>query len=312
MGKYGQSHGQISTTNNFTELFECLLTVDAYRAKILNSTHGDSITRKVALRKRFSMNRSLKKLLFFTVLTYLFAWSWWIPLLWKKIIVYPGQGWPTHLIGLTAPAISAIVLTAIFDRRTGLKDLWIRTKRLVPKKLSWGLIIITASCAFAPVILLKSVSVEDLTQYSGAPAIGIFGILIVLILNGYGEELGWRGFLAEELLKNRSVAKTAFWIWLIWMPWHLPLFWVVASYREMGLIGFLGWAVTIYFGSVFLTWLYVYNNNSVLMVVLWHVAYNYAVATDAAVGMTASIVSSGVIFIAIWVMRRPEESRNRV
>jgi len=272
----------------------------------MDGAQADSIIRKMALRNHFPLKRPQKKLLLFAVLTYLLAWSWWIPLLWKKIIVYPGQGWPTHLIGLTAPAISAILITAFFDRATGLIDLWSRSKRLVRKKLSWGLIIFTAGCAFAPVILLKSVSIEDLSQYSGAPAIGILGILIVLILNGFGEELGWRGFLAEELLKSKSVAKSAFWIWLVWMPWHFPLFWVVASYREMGVFGFIGWAVSIYFGSVFLTWLYVYNNHSVLMVVLWHVAYNYAVATDAAVGITASIVSSGVIFLAIWVMRRPE------
>ena len=35
MGKYGQSYGQVLTTNNFTELLECPLIVDAYRATLL-------------------------------------------------------------------------------------------------------------------------------------------------------------------------------------------------------------------------------------------------------------------------------------
>ena len=92
------------------------------------------------------------------------------------------------------------------------------------------------------------------------------------------------------------------------MPWHLPLFWVVQSYTKMGIFGFLGWAITIYFGSVFLTWFYRYNKESVLLVVIWHVSYNYAVATDAAVGLTASIVSAGVIFLAIWAVRSDRAS----
>ena len=35
MGKYGQSYGQISITNNFTKLFVCQLIVEAYRATLL-------------------------------------------------------------------------------------------------------------------------------------------------------------------------------------------------------------------------------------------------------------------------------------
>ena len=35
MGKYGQSYGHISTTNNFTKLFVCQQIVEAYRATLL-------------------------------------------------------------------------------------------------------------------------------------------------------------------------------------------------------------------------------------------------------------------------------------
>ena len=35
MGKYGQSYGQISTTNNFRKLFVWHLIVEAYRATLL-------------------------------------------------------------------------------------------------------------------------------------------------------------------------------------------------------------------------------------------------------------------------------------
>jgi hypothetical protein len=38
MGKYGQSYGQISTTNNFRKLFVWHLIVEAYRATLLPKT----------------------------------------------------------------------------------------------------------------------------------------------------------------------------------------------------------------------------------------------------------------------------------
>lgn len=253
------------------------------------------------------MNNSLK-LPVFVAITYLIAWSWWVPMAISGTIVKPGVGWPTHLIGLMSPSIAALIVTYIFDERAGVINLLNRAKKVVVTKFSVTIVAITAICAFAPVLLLDSVDLKDLGRYSGAPEAGFFAIIVVLVLNGYGEELGWRGFLAHELLQKNSLIKTSTIIWALWMPWHLPLFWVVKSYTQMGIFGFLGWAVTIYFGSVFLTWFYRYNRESVLVVVIWHVSYNYAVATDAAVGLTASIVSAGVIFLAIWAVRSDKAS----
>lgn len=243
------------------------------------------------------------KIPMFVGLTYLFAWSWWVPMAINGTMVKPGVGWPTHLIGLMSPSLAALIVTYVFDKSTGIIHLLNRAKKVVVNKFSVTIIAITAICAFAPVILLDSVDLKDLSRYSGAPEAGLLAIIVVLVLNGYGEELGWRGFLAHELLKKHSLIKTSTIIWAIWMPWHLPLFWVVQSYTKMGIFGFIGWAVTIYFGSVFLTWFYRYNRESVLVVVIWHVTYNYAVATDAAVGLTASIISAGVIFLAILAIR---------
>lgn len=236
-------------------------------------------------------------------LTYLLAWLWWIPLAINKKVIYPGVGWPTHLIGLMAPAIAAFIVIYFESGSTGIKNLWSRITRFSFNKFTAFLTLATLVFAFIPVLFDNSISLSDLGKYSGAPDKGLLAILLVLLVNGYGEEIGWRGYLAEKFLKEDSISKTAFKIWLVWAPWHLPLFFVLDTYKEMNLFMLVGWLVSIYFGSVVLTWFYKYSNNSLFVVVSWHIAYNLSVATAASKGVATAIVSSLVIFGAIWILR---------
>ena len=60
MGKYGQSYGQISTTNNFTKLFVYQLIVEVYRATLLLIKRGGIKPRRVSL---FLLESFLTKLI---------------------------------------------------------------------------------------------------------------------------------------------------------------------------------------------------------------------------------------------------------
>lgn len=239
----------------------------------------------------------------FVFLTYLIAWAWWLPLVISGKIIYPGVGWPTHLIGLMAPAIAAFIVIYFESGSAGIKDLWARVTRFSFNKLTALLTIATLAFAFIPVLFDNSISLSDLGKYSGAPDKGLLTILLVFLINGYGEEIGWRGYLAENFLKQDSLTKTSFKIWLVWAPWHLPLFLILDTYMEMNLFMFVGWLVSIYFGSVVLTWFYKYSRNSLLVVVSWHIAYNLSVATAASKGVATALVSSLVIIGAIWILR---------
>ena len=73
----------------------------------------------------------------------------------------------------------------------------------------------------------------DFAQMSGLPsAIGVGGVLVlVLLMNGFGEETGWRGF-ALPLLQRRFSPLTAMLVLaVIWAGWHLPMFLVVDGFR---------------------------------------------------------------------------------
>lgn len=240
----------------------------------------------------------------YLAITYVLAWIWWIYLALTHSYVYPGMGWPTHLIALTAPSIAAVLVIARESGRDGLKKLWKRMTLASFNRFTSFLVIGTAIFAFIPVATDKSISLADLGKYSGAPSKGLFAILIVLLLNGFGEEIGWRGYLAEKYLSQHSITKTAGIIWLVWAPWHIPLFFVIDTYRQMNPFMIVGWAVSIYFGSVVLTWLYKYSGGSILVVVAWHIAYNLSVATAASKGFATGVVSTLVIMAALLILYR--------
>ena len=107
------------------------------------------------------------------------------------------------------------------------------------------------------------------------------------------------------MLTEHSRAITALIVWVVWAGWHLPLFWIVASFRDFGPAGTVGWVVGIGFGSVFLTWLYQSADRSILIVALWHSVYNFTTATRATAGAAAAVASTAVIVTSVVILCLP-------
>lgn len=241
----------------------------------------------------------------FVLLAYALSWAWWIPLAVSGEVVDQGQGWPTHLVGLMGPMFAAVIVTAFTEGRSGLIELG---RRMVRWRVNWiwyAVVAATAALTAIPLITGSDIRAGDFVLYSGAPPAGLAVVLYVLVVNGFGEEVGWRGFLADRLLQRTSRGRTALVVWPIWALWHTPLFWIVASFRDFGVAGTVGWAVGIGFGSVFLTWLYSSAGRSILIAALWHSAYNFATATEASSGGAAAATTALVIVASVVILRRP-------
>ena len=254
----------------------------------------------------------MRRAVTYVVLAFALSWAWWIPLAVSGVHVAPGQGWPTHLLGLLAPAISAFVTTAIFDGRVGVEDLLRRIVRWRMRWYWWAILAATALMLVVPAITNPSATSADYLTYSGAGQFGLFTVIYVLVINGFGEEIGWRGFLAETLLGRFSLGVTALIVGAIWALWHLPLFWIVDAFRDLGIGGTIGWVFGLLSGSVFLAWLYRGSGRSILLVALWHTAFNFTTATTAAAGVTAAVVSTVVIVAAVVTLCFPSTWRRPV
>ena len=249
-------------------------------------------------RRPWSLERQLAT---FVVLAYALSWAWWVPMALRGDVVPAGQGWPTHLVGLAGPAVAAVITA-------GWCEGWHSVARLLRRCVLWRVPTIAWVAVVAAVLLALLAHVvadrpTDSLSYSGAPRLGVSTVLFVLVVNGFGEELGWRGFMVTRLRTARSLRDTSVIVWIAWGLWHLPLFWIVANFRDLGVAGTVGWVVGLFFGSVFLAWLVGAAAGSVLVVALWHTAYNFATATEAAAGGVAAVATMAVVLATVWIMR---------
>jgi membrane protease YdiL (CAAX protease family) len=250
----------------------------------------------------------------YVVLAYALSWSWEIPMLVRGDVVRAGIGWPTHLPALAGPAVAAVVVTALADGRSGLAGLLSRMTRW---RVGWRWwLLVTGTAAFAllgfllPLVTGSPVpGAEAFARYSGTGAIGLpAAIAVVFLVNGVGEETGWRGCAVERLLERHGPTTTAMVVAAVWAGWHLPLFFIDESFRAFGLLGTAGWTVGLVAASVVFTWIYRGTGHSILLVAAWHAAFNLTSGTEATEAV-AAIPSTLVIIGAVWILRREAAGR---
>jgi membrane protease YdiL (CAAX protease family) len=243
-------------------------------------------------------------------LTLLLSWGWWGWLLLQGQTTGPG-GTASHLPGLAGPMVAAMIVAAATG---GLRDLLGRMVRvpLRPVDLALALVIPVAAAVISLRWLGDLPPLSDFLAYPGLiwTVPPIVGVVLVLVLNGFGEETGWRGFLGPELEHRFRPVWATLIVALAWAVWHLPLFWLHLPFRGMGpaLIG--GWFAGLLAGAYVLAWLYRKTGASLLAVALWHVVFNYCAGTPATEGVPAAVVSTivilaGAIFALDWFRADP-------
>ncbi|WP_158544080.1 type II CAAX endopeptidase family protein [Nocardia seriolae] len=255
------------------------------------------------------------ELIAFFVLAYALSWSWAIPLAVTHRIIRQGQAWPTHYPALLGPAVAAFAVTAWTGGRAGVRDLVARmTRWRVP--LRWWLV------ALSPIGFLaiglaatwaaghRLPAVDDFARFSGTPAIGLIGVAVLITFVGaLGEETGWRGFALPRLQRRFGPLAATLILAPLWFLWHLPQFFVIATYRDFGPASYVGMFLGLTAGAVVLTWLYNRSGGSVLLVIVWHGVYNIVGGTAAAAGTLAAVISvlitvQGIALIAADVTTR--------
>jgi CAAX protease family protein len=253
----------------------------------------------------------------FVVLAYALSWAAWVPLAVRGLTVSPG-GTVTHFPGLLGPAIAAFAVVALTEGTTGVRRL-LRRLVLVSKPprrffvyslsplLFLALALATLGLAHRPLPRLR-----DFGIYSGLPAALSLPVvlLLVFLVNGFGEETGWRGFALLRLQERFGPVKGTLLLALIWAAWHTPMFWLVQTYRSMSIGAiFGGFGLGLCAGAVVLARVLNRTDGSVLAVALWHTTYNLTAATAAAGGMIAAVTTTCVMAWAILLLiqewRRP-------
>ena len=136
----------------------------------------------------------------------------------------------------------------------------------------------------------KSIPARDqFARFSGLPsAWGAIAMTIaVVVINGFGEETGWRGYALPGLQLRFGPVTATLILAVGWAAWPTPQFFLLDTYK-----GFSPPMVPVFFvglacGAIVLTWLY-NHAASILAVTVWHGLYNVTGGTAAATSGSGS------------------------
>ena len=168
------------------------------------------------------IKQSRNQLILFFLLAFILAWGTWIP-----AFVLPQFPKQLSLIGLFAPAISALIVAALSRGKRGVTELLGRYK-IWKFGIQWYFLAIF----LLPFIYLLAILINALFfQFPlhnilvGSPLYFILAAFIWLMVINSGEEIGWRGFALPTMLKSM---KNPVWVnvvlSIIWGLWHLPIY----------------------------------------------------------------------------------------
>jgi len=242
----------------------------------------------------------------FYLLAILISWVGWLPVvlgsrgvaffqapIFQSLLILPAVG----------PMLAAIIVSRKTDGRSAARGL-LRPLAQWRVPLQWYVIAVALPVLFLTVGKL-------VTDWLGLPAdthvltqenrIATFvaAFLIALLANPW-EEVGWRGFALPRLQSRYSAFRSSLIVGLLWGVWHLPLF--LWSGHPMSEQSFWLSLVDTLAAACIYTWVYNNTEGSLLIVTLYHVAWNTCGAMIVGASDLVMTVESwiAVLVLVLW------------
>lgn len=244
----------------------------------------------------------MRSLLKFFALTYIGSWILWIA---SAVILRVATPQPSgflaisgflYLLGVFAPSLVALALTARADGRAG-------TLALLRPTVNWCVGARWYVFAVGYMAAIKLAAAILLRIATGAwPAFGQEPVYIMAIAIVFstpvqaGEEIGWRGYALPRLSAHFGLSSASIVLGVIWACWHLPFFFISGTDKTGQSFPLYLLSVTAL--SVAMAWLYWRTDRSLLLTMLMHAAINNTkdiVPSAASAATNAFSLSSSVV-----------------
>jgi membrane protease YdiL (CAAX protease family) len=207
------------------------------------------------------------------------------------------------VLGLALPAF---LVTAAMSGKAGVHDLLSRSLRwrvgigwyllALPGLLFATLLVASVFLGVAPLEALAQKWQLFFTMF-------LPGVLVPLVLTHLGEEAGWTGFMQDTLQDRRGPLLASIMVAPAFVLFHFPLTFLEAPQITFGvvqlaLVVLAVQAIVIVFFRVAIMWLYNSSGRSVLIVALFHSAFNSAgTGSDYATRYIEEIISGSAALL---------------
>ncbi len=207
----------------------------------------------------------------FMLLALALSWGLWISTIASQ------HGWieaqiPVMPWGSFGPAIAAIIVAARFR---GVRELLRPALRFRARGIDYVLAVV------APIMAFAVAAVAELTARGTAPVFAnldklwmapLLWIVILIVGGPLGEEIGWRGFALPRLLSRIGPLASSLVIGVMWLVWHLPLFWLEGAAQEGSSIALF--AVAVFAIAIVFTWFWIRTEGNLWLAITMHTSIN--------------------------------------
>jgi CAAX protease family protein len=208
---------------------------------------------------------------------------------------------------LLGPSLTGITLTAVLDGTAGLKEVF---SRWLCWRVNWRWY--AAALLTAPIVILvigRVVSVVSPLFIAGpignSGAVTVLGFgLVVGLLAGFFEEIGWTGFALPRMLRQRSVLAAGLLLGVLWGTWHLlGDYWGNAgSYGSLYPIRGLLWVAALTAYRVLMVQVY-HKTASLGLMQLMHASFTGGqIILGPALAPSDYLVWYGAFSAALWIL----------
>jgi membrane protease YdiL (CAAX protease family) len=176
---------------------------------------------------------------------------------------------------VVGPTLAAFLMTAITERRPGVKALW---RRFWNRNLSLKWLLVTL--LFLEGLNLAANLVARLVDGQPYPIVDTSSplwthiplFLQAFVVSGMAEEFGWRGYVLPRFQAKWSALVSSLVLGLIWACWHIQAFFIPGL--PLFQRNFWDYALWVILSSIFYTWIFNNTKGSVLAAALLHSAAN--------------------------------------
>jgi membrane protease YdiL (CAAX protease family) len=186
------------------------------------------------------------------------------------------------LIAAYSASLAGVILTVIVSGKTGLREMFGRLGIWRVGIGWWAFALFALVPMYLGGMVLGNLFIGSSLDLSHVPPLYMFIPLFIMkffIDAGFGEELGWRGFLLPRMQARHNALVSSIIVGTVWGVWHLPFFIIdldFPPYYELGqaygvipsLIGYIIFFMIPW--SILYTWVYNNTKGSLLLAFVFH------------------------------------------